>query len=100
MSRTRIEVEEELSALCNLADIVPQYTAFGDDNQEAINAQIKVIRERMSFEDVLYEFEDERSYTLSAAQDALRWLRDDDEPVSAAWMELVASSAEIRAVAS
>ncbi len=90
--RERIEIEEELEALEELTNKVPPANAFGDDNQEAISAQIRVIRERMDFEDVIDEFEDEGDFILSSATDAWRWLHQDDEAASEGWAELVGES--------
>lgn len=94
MARTRIEIEDELNALKELRNNVPPQTAFGDNNQDAIDAQIKVIENRMTFEEVIDEFEIDGDYILSNAQDAVRWLRDDDEPVSDSWRDLVGVAVE------
>ena len=88
MARTRIEIDEELENLRELRDQVPPQTVFGDDNQEAIDAQIRVIEERMDYNEAFEAFEDMGDYILSNAQDAIRWLVDDDEPVSDSWREL------------
>jgi hypothetical protein len=89
VARTRIEIEDELANLKNLRDKVPQLTAFGDDNQEAIDAQVRVIEERLDYEDVLEEFEEEGDHILSHALTALEWLEEDDVPPSEGWAELV-----------
>lgn len=99
MSRTRIEIQEELTALGDLLNEIPTTSSFGDNNQEAINAQIRVISYRMTVDELLSEYEDEVDYTLSAAMDALRWLRDDDEPASESWNEMLAESEESSAPA-
>lgn len=100
MSRTNIEVTEELNLLNDLRHRVPSRTTFGDDNQEAIDAQITVIEEWMTFEEAIDRFEEDGSYILSAALDAVRWLHDDDEPVSESWVDMVVISpvSEIHAV--
>jgi hypothetical protein len=97
LARTRFEIEEELGALNDLRAQVPPKTAFGDDNQDAIDAQIRVIEQRMTFEEAIDEFEEDGDYILSNAQDAVRWLVDDDVPVSESWREL--ADAVVEAVA-
>ena len=94
MARTRIEIEEELEALRNLRGQVPPQTAFGDDNQEAIDAQVRVIEELLDCDETLEAFEDMGDYVLSNALDAVRWLRDDDEPVSEGWCDLAEATVE------
>ena len=88
MARTRIEIEEELNALKEVRSKVPTQTAFGDNNQEAIDAQIRVVTEQMDFEEVIDQFEVDGDYILSNALDAVRWLEDDDLPPSESWDEL------------
>ena len=87
--RERLECDEELRLLEDLYHVVPIRSSFGDDNQEAIAAQRAVIAQRMTLEQAIDEYQDEADYTLSAALDAQRWLRDDDEPVSDGWIQLV-----------
>jgi hypothetical protein len=87
--RSKHEIEGELRALHALLNNVPPKTVFGDDNRQAIRAQIRVLEERMDFEAVADEFEDKGDYILSNATDALRWLEDHDEPVSMSWLVLV-----------
>lgn len=89
MARERIEIDEELEALRELRDQVPATSVFGDDNQEAIDAQLEVIAHNMTELRVLDAYEDEDNYTLSAALNALRWLREDDDPVSESWREML-----------
>lgn len=88
MSRTRMEIDEELAVLKGLANEIPAQSAQGEDNHDAINAQIRVIEDDMSFEDMIVAYDDDE-FILSAAIDARRWLKDDDEPVSETWLELV-----------
>ena len=87
--RSTQEVDAEVSRLYQFIDKVPARSAFGDDNQEAIKAQIEVIAKRMTLEQVTTQYKDAGDYILSAAWDAERWLREHDEPTSKGWSELV-----------
>lgn len=90
--RSKQEIAEELRILRVLINRVPRTTAFGDDNQAAIRAQIQLIEHRMDFDAVNDAFDDEPDYTLSNAYDALQWLEgDDDDPPSEAWKKLIAA---------
>jgi hypothetical protein len=92
--RSNEEIAKELRTLRSLISRVPSETIFGDDNQEAIEAQIKVIKENMDFEEAVDMFEGQGTHTLSNAVDAVRWLWDDDEPVSQSWSDLAEAVAE------
>jgi len=78
----------EIAELNMLANLIPPHSLLGN-NHEAIHAQIKVIRDNMSRDAVLSEYEEGDSYVLSAALDAHAWLRGDGEPVSESWFELI-----------
>ena len=88
--RTPSAIANELLVLNGLLTRVPPTSAFGDDNHEAITAQIRVITEGMTENQMLEEYEDEDLYILSAALDAYEWMQEDGEPVSEGWREMVA----------
>ncbi len=68
---------------------------FGDDNHERIDAQIRVLEERMSEDDVYVKIDgdpenpDRASDIWANAREAATWLAGQaDEPPSDAWKEL------------
>lgn len=89
--RTNTETAAEIHALKELLSRVPQHSAFGDGNHEAITAHIRVIQESMSRGKLLEEYEDGDSYVLGAALDALSWLDNDGDAVSEGWAKMVAA---------
>lgn len=89
MSRTRNEIQEELHLLNELHGQVPENSILGD-NHEAIHAQIKVITDDMTQVEILAEWEEGDPYVLSAALDALSWMRDDGDPASEGWLVALA----------
>ena len=91
------ERETELSQLYSLYYQVRPFTGFGEDNRAAIAAQIAVIEGRMTLDEVEYEYEDGPNYTMSAALDALEWLRDGAEAPSEDWMRIVEAAEELMA---
>ena len=86
MSRTRLEVSEELQALKDLLERVQPEDQDGNSNEDAIRAQINVIETAPTREQIRELYEDD-FYVLEAALDAERWLREDDEAPSAQWEE-------------
>lgn len=90
--RTPEEVAHEIATLSAMKPNVRQITAFGDDNHEAIDLQIDVLREltdRECLDEDLDEGEiDDNAY--SAAQCALDWLDGDtDDTPSSIWKPLL-----------
>lgn len=97
--RTDKEIAEEIAKLKQIKPKVPKATYFGDDNHEAIDAQIKVLSERMDEDEVMdkTQFEDDLEengrdesrwspHTGDSARNALNWLtEDDDESPSSSW---------------
>jgi hypothetical protein len=69
---------------------VSSQTAFGDDNQGAIDAQVRVINACMNENQVIEAFEGEGDYILSNALDAVRWLEGDGSVCSDGWAEMTA----------
>jgi hypothetical protein len=95
--RTTTEIANEIKALKKLRNKVPSTTYFGDDNRAAIDAQIRVIEENMTLDDIHDEWEDD-DFLLGNADDALKWLREDADPVSGCWAHLVEAQAELATV--
>ena len=57
--KTEDQINTEIAALVALKPKVRERTAFGDDNHAAIDAQLSVLRERMSSDEVYYAYGDE-----------------------------------------
>lgn len=98
MGHIQFEVDDEISALEELLNKVPTSTALDDRNKEAINAQLKVLREYMILGEIEEEFEDDH-YVLGMALDAMQWLWDIGDPPSDMWKELLILNEELEAVA-
>ena len=91
------QVAAEIELLKRLQTRVRPVTMFGDDNRAAIEAQIAVLTERMSLDDVYDRFgedafldEDEfDQYALDSALVACDWLRGlraaDEESPAKTW---------------
>lgn len=86
--RTQEEINEEIARLKAIRDHVRHYTAFGDDNRAAIDAQIMVFERNLST-DFIYDIWDDDDYQLDNADWAANW-RDgyEDDAPSANWVEL------------
>lgn len=97
--KTEQQINDEIAALKLIKPQVREYTAFGDSNHEAIDAQIEVLEKRMSGDDVHDSYQpdetnedDERSESVFfAALEAHDWMRgtSDDEPPSDGWRSAV-----------
>ncbi len=77
--KTEDQINAEISALVALKPKVRERTAFGDDNRAAIDAQLAVLRERMSSDEVYYAYGDEDAdefdqHTFDAALSACDWM--------------------------
>lgn len=89
--RSKSEIAEELRLLRGLSNKIPTETAFGDDNREAIRTEIHVISSEMTMAQLIERYEDGDTYTLSAALNALEWLRDDGPAPSEDWKSMIAA---------
>lgn len=90
-SRTPEELGAELSRLAGLRELVPARSSFGDNNHEAIDAQMRVLRERMGVADVAEKWDgddDADQYILTAALDAAEWRRGEGDAPSVAWLDM------------
>ncbi len=85
---TDVQIKKEIETLKAMKPKVRRHSAFGDDHHEAIDAQIRVLEERMELMDIDENFEGE---VHSNAQDARSWLDGEyDEPtLSGEWQSLV-----------
>lgn len=84
---TTKDIIAEIAALTEMKPRVRRFSAFGDDNHNAIDAQLQVLEDRMTDDDILDHFVDN---ALDEAMNARRWLDGDSEdgPPSAGWKEL------------
>ena len=92
--KTEDQINAEITALVTLKPKVRQHTTFGDDNHAAIEAQLAVLRERMSSDDVYSTYGDEDAdefdqHTFDAALSAHDWMTGElaaaEESPSASW---------------
>lgn len=83
--RERIERQEELETLQSLLETLLDSERDNRFTEEAIQAQIEVISEKMGLEEIMEEFEEDGEIILNAALDAMRWLREDAEAPSEQW---------------
>lgn len=91
------QIKAEIAELKRIKPLIPERSFFGDNNQEAIDAQIIVLEEDLSEEDVFERgerAEDEEGYfdenMINHARDAVDWLNgDSEESPSAGWAVLV-----------
>jgi hypothetical protein len=94
MRKTEEQINAEIAALMKIKPNVRERTIFGDDNHAAIDAQVAVLRDRMSSDKVYNDYGDEDSddfdqYTLDAALSAHDWmtgaLASDEDAPAASW---------------
>lgn len=95
---TEKQIESEIKKLETLKPLMPHFSVFGDDNYEKIDAQITVLEEGLTEDDVYDRFEDQdnpdKTYDLvSNARDAALWLIGESEygSPSKGWEELANS---------
>jgi hypothetical protein len=95
-TRSIQEVDNELSQLHWLMEKVPTRTAFGNSNTYALMTQIRVVRERMTVDEVGEEYDDDVTdqYILSAALDAAQWLYQEEPAPSEGWSSMIGQGAE------
>lgn len=81
--KTNEQINDEINALKTLKPTVRQFTAFGDDNHAAIDAQLDVLEGRLDHDDVydIYGQPDDEDgedflerYVLDAAIEAVDWM--------------------------
>lgn len=95
---TEARIKQEIQKLLTIQPHVVQRSAFGDDHHAAIDAQIAVLEQRMTDDDVYenYPFdnpdaENEAPENVhSAALEAAKWLagESDEKDLVSSWKEL------------
>lgn len=100
--RTTQEINAEIAALKAIKPSVRERSFFGDDNHAAIDAQIAVLTERMSMDEVYSRFGEDDSmdcdidqpteHELDCALNAHNWmsgaLASDEQSPSESWGDL------------
>lgn len=91
--RTQKEIQAEIKKLEEMEPRVRRFTAFGDDNHAAIDAQLEVLKgdvEGEEFEDKI-ESGEWTEHDRDNAQQALDWLeeRPEQHAPSEDWTELL-----------
>jgi hypothetical protein len=97
MKPTEDEVKTEIARLKEMKPKVRRKTAFGDDNWEKIDAQIRVLEESMDEDEIYAAWSDDNDPEhnqdlIHNALDARQWMEGDvDEPElpSKGWENLV-----------
>lgn len=100
MKPNQQQIETEIATLKAIKPKVRKHTAFGDNNHDAIDAQIEVLEGRMTEAKVFDRFEssgsDDCDYdenrgerALDMALEAFRWMDgENEEAPSVGWKEL------------
>jgi len=99
ITRTAEEIASELSALNELLSQLPQQTLRPDETRDCLHAQVHVLQDNLSKQDVLDEYEDMEDdpimFIFESAYDAWRWMAGDDELTpSKAWPHLSERAAD------
>ena len=84
IKRTEEEIAAEITWLKENKPRIPRITLFGDNNWEAIDAQVRVLEEKMCEDCAADEFEFESGHTISYALQAAWWLGGEDEQIPSA----------------
>lgn len=87
--RTQEEIQIEIGKLTELKPKIRHFNFFGDNNRNAVQAQIDVLVDRMD-EDDIYDMEGHWSQNeIDSALEARRWLDEEgDETPSDDWKDL------------
>lgn len=93
---TPAEITSEITALKDLATKVRRWSAFGDDNKEAILTQIDVLEESMDEDRVYTRFGEDSfldpgefsQHILDNALQAVTWLEKGGKAMSDQWRPL------------
>ena len=73
MSKPTVEqVQQEIAALKEIKPRVRRYTFFGDDNHDAIDAQIETLEQGYDEDDLDREWEEDE-HIYQSAREALDW---------------------------
>jgi len=90
MKPNQEQVKAEIEKLKEMKPKIRRYTAFGEDNRAAIEAQIRVLERGWDFKEI-YDRYDDNEHELDAAMDARDWLigESDEKSLSENWQGLV-----------
>lgn len=96
--RSHSEIKEELSRLSKIpkhliAFSKPEMLWSAEINVECVKAQMRVLRERMTYDDIDDAFES--AYVASAACTALEWMNGDDSLAEKYGLELNESPSDV-----
>ncbi len=85
---TQEQIKKEIKALEEMQPKVKRFSSFGDDNHEAIDAQLDVLKNDLTDDEIDEQYE---NHERSNAQDARLWLDGDGDPESPSegWQGLV-----------
>lgn len=87
--KTVTEAQAEAKKLCEMRDSVRRFTAFGDDNHAAIDAQIDVLERNMDDDEIYDRYANNDHERKAALQARAWWDGDEDESPSKSWEPLV-----------
>lgn len=73
--RTKAEIERQVKGLEKMKKSLPEVSGFGDNNWEAIEAQISLIEGSTTLDD--YDESEESEHLYSQLMDADMWLSGD-----------------------
>lgn len=81
-SKTQAEIDKQIEALKAIRPKVKPYSAFGDNNLDKLDAQLKVLEEDMDSDEVWDEWPEEEadSEVRMSADDAVSW-RDGESDI-------------------
>ncbi len=84
------QIQAELGTLKAYRGLVRRYSMFGEDNRAAVDAQIQVVEDSLS-EDEVYERWEDEDYLRDNALEMVQWLLGQGEPTSPSenWKPLV-----------
>jgi hypothetical protein len=85
---TEKEIIAEMKKLDKMKPKVRRRSMFGDDNHEAIDAQLHVLSNKLTESDIYANYEDEESdntHVLDSALDAYRWMQGEEVAPSESW---------------
>ena len=88
---TEKQIESEIKKLAEMQQTVRPYSAFGDDHRAAIAAQIVVLEEQLTEDDVWDRYGEDAENIRENAEEAARWLEGETEEntLSENWQSLV-----------
>jgi len=77
MNKTKTQINEMISKLSNLRDEISDNSNYGKNIHKAVNAQVLVLNENLSSEEIKKRFHHETdAFTLCKAYEAYHWLNN------------------------